>query len=187
MINYFKTASFAISIGFLGFISSCQNSDKYKIEIRQLDSLSSIIDTANTNFSKIDTSVLRKKIISINFNAEYFEKNNRDSISEETTKLLAEYGKMKFPFVEIIKEYAEVKNEVEECQEQLNHLIHDLKNETVKPENAANYIQIESIAAADCFRKLDYFAQMNKYYLVRFAYCNPKMEQLVQTLRDNKK
>jgi hypothetical protein len=185
MKHYSKKIFFITSI--FALLYACKNTGTYTAEIKNLDSLLMRIDTVYTHFQEIYTTTIRKQLININFNLDYFEKNNQDSISKQTTLDIKEYSTIKNPFLALLKEYPEALEMQEECREQINHLKHDLKVESIDKTKAKEYFQEELIAAQDCFIKLDYLTQLNTYYQQRFAEYNPKIEALVQAIRDKKK
>ncbi len=169
------------SILLIGLLfSACMNTDKYNEKVKQLDSLSLLIDSAEIKFSSIDTSKIKNYSIEISQNLRLFEKSNTNTITNETTILLAEYGRCLKCFEEINSEYSKLKNELTESKEQLENLIHDLKMDKVEETKAAGFIQEELIASSNSYQLIMAVENFYKVNLTKFEALNPKILVLIK-------
>lgn len=142
---------------------SCKHSDRYKWQIRQVDSLLLMLDTNSLIIKNCDTSKIRESKNNMLTEIHYFEKNNVNPIANETNEVLVACGNSIKPFDIILKEWTETIELMEESAEQLKNLKHDLLIGKMKEELARAYLQEELIIAQKAYFRVKELSSLINY------------------------
>jgi hypothetical protein len=183
---HFKTFAFILNVLIILLFSACNHSDKYTKEIKQLDSLSMMLDSAEMKIIKIDTLKINKYTIEIKTNLRDFEVNNKDSISNGNTILLSDYGRCYNPLIELNKAYSEQKHEIEESKEQIENLIHDLKINKVDEKKVTDYFMDERLAANKSIQMVIAMENVYQLYVKKYDEYNPKILDYIKKIKTKK-
>ncbi|MES2593622.1 MAG: hypothetical protein V4608_17185 [Bacteroidota bacterium] len=163
--------------------SACGHSDKYKVEIKQLDSIKVMVDSAQLKFAAIDTSKIHKYISEINNNLDFINDTNKDTLKTEQAFLLSEYRSSRKPFRVVIAKYATVIDELPKSKKQIENLIHDLKTDKVDEAKVAAYVQDEMIVAGSVVHAIDIMENLDKLYSEKYEANTPKVLELIESLK----
>ena len=172
-----------IGIVLVSLFSACSHSDKYAAEIKQLDSLSLLLDSAELKFRDIDTLKIYNYVKEIETNLDFIEKNNTDTIGRDFAFAISEYSLLTAPLKKINKEYAKMGEEMEESKEHISDLIHDLKINKLEEDKAALYFQDERIAANRVIRDVEIIEKITKLNLEKFEEHNPKVLKFMEEIK----
>lgn len=177
--------SFTFFIGFVATLmfSACTNADKYAAELKELDSLSLLLDSAVIEFEAIDTVKIQKSINELTVNLDFIEKNNRDTVSRETAFLLSDYSLLRTPLQKLYKAYVKNAKELKLSQEQVKNLIHDIKVNKVEESKIATYVLDERSAIHRVSQDVEIMTILYKDHLEKFEMNNPKVLEFIETIK----
>jgi len=180
----FKTNSFLLIAAFLLFFSACSNSDKYATEIRLLDSVLVKLDSAELKFNSVDISRIKQYALKLDSNLNYFNTQNKDTLTKETAILISEYRSAGKPFKVIISQYKSLETELPESKKQIENLLHDLKKNKADDAKALFYVQNEVIAARRIIHTIDNMENLVTLYSEKFELYGPEVNELVNALKE---
>jgi hypothetical protein len=181
-MNVFKLFVFFGSLAVLMF-SSCDPSKRYAVELKQLDSLSNSLDSAQVKFAAIDTIEIHKHINELNINLNFIENNNSDTVNRETAFVLSDYSALHETFKKINKEYIELMKKQKESKEQILNLIHDLKNGKVQEEKIPVYIKDEQTEADRVIQGVEVLSESTKTSVEKFEMNQPKVLAFIEKIK----
>lgn len=181
-MNVFKLFVFFGSLAVLMF-SSCDPSKRYAVELKQLDSLSNSLDSAQLKFTAIDTIEIHKHINELNTNLDFIENNNSDTVNRETAFVLSDYSMLRDTFKKINKEYVGLMKEQKESKEQVLNLIHDLKNGKVQEEKIPVYIKDEKTEADRVIQGVEILSESAKTSIEKFEMNHSKVLAFIEKIK----
>ncbi len=179
----FNTIFVTFGLALFITLSACSSSTKYTEDIKMLDSMSVLVGSATAKFKTLDTVQIHQRIEELKSNLSFIEKNNRDTIKRETAFLLSDYGLLRDPLIEINKRANELSEELEESQEQIENLVHDLKNGKVDETKANDFVQDERIAAQKAIENVEIITEITKQKMDVFEKCSPKIDELITKIK----
>jgi len=159
--------SFIVSICFL-LTTSCNKSDKYTKEIKQLDSIMIAIDSSFKILKQIDTSQAGKNLKEIKNNLKTIETNLKDTLNYENAMLLSEYRSCKKPFQIIVDKCDYYYNELNTAKKQVDNLKHDLSIEKIDASNVNSFMSNEFTYAGKTIESIHLLHTISKMYFEKF-------------------
>lgn len=177
-----KTYSFIGLIVLTIALFSCSNSEKYKAEIKQLDSMMVLLDSATLKINSIDTAKMAEQLIVIKQDLKTCNEYIKDTLSVDAAMMLSEYRSSAKPFDMILEKYTPHIEDLNKSKSQIKSLIHDLKIDKVDSEKIKQYIQDEIIAADKSIKDIDILENLAKIYSEKFETYKPQASEFISTL-----
>ncbi|MDQ3048044.1 MAG: hypothetical protein M3R27_10885 [Bacteroidota bacterium] len=126
------------------FIPSCTDPDKYKSQIRQVDSLSAITDRTLNKLMAIDSVELFNGIQSLNADLEFISEKKYDTLSREQALSLGSCSQALIALKKIQQKIPSLKSSLSISQKKLQELRTDLKANAIADEKVNGYVETES-------------------------------------------
>lgn len=160
--------------------SSCRK--KNAEEVKQADSLSLMIDSAEKNFFSVD-SVRIKNILDSNEHKEMLiKKYSPDSLDKQTTILLANYLRLLKTLEEFPSEKKNVLMQISLSRKQLADMKHDLQSNSMSKEDFAKYFPDEQRAVDQLCSYMSMTAYKTNLMISQYDYMKGKVDSFVSTL-----
>lgn len=180
-INY-KAGFYFLGILIL-LLSACSNSEKYNVEIKKLDSVKILLDSAAIKFACIDVGKINRYVSEINNNLDLVDALNKDTLKSEQAFLLSEYRSSRKPLKVIIAKYTTVADELPKSKKQIENLIHDFKIGKIDETEAKVYVQDEMIVAGSVIHATNIMENLDRMYSEKHTINTPKVLDFVNGLK----
>jgi hypothetical protein len=181
MKNY---TTFCLLVGLVAV--SCQRSE-FTSEIKTIDSLIAVLDSAEAIFADIDTTGFRNLGQTFTENMSYVEqhyKKNNDTIPRDVALLMANYRDIKKPAKGFLSNHSKIKGELEYSKQQLRDLKHDLENNLLERNFVDRMVNQEKEAIDKVKGDVSTIKMSEKYTNEKLSKVGPQVDSLILVLKN---
>lgn len=169
-----------VSAAGLCMVSCSDNSERYKKEIAELDSLVKELDKAEIQFKAIDSEKVALTYGGLDELMEQTTELIKDTLQKDEAILLSDFRSIKKPLREFKMRSSILKTEIVVTKDQLTHLSHDLKNGLLKEEDISKYVQSESDLAKTLIQSLNIISTIIPQQLAKYDSLKPLVLEFVK-------
>lgn len=178
-----KTALLSCLPVLVAFIlASCNRSNTYQKYSAELDSLNTVLHQSVSNLKKVDSLRCESAILKFKIYSEFLNDNLKDTVPLETAKQLKVFFDAGTSIVKFQSLRSAYLTNSELRSIQLQHLSNDLKQGSVNPEEAVDFINKEKQASFDLIDEMNTNAESLHSNLDLFLSSLPAVEETIRTI-----
>lgn len=173
------------STSYLLFFASCGNSHKYDKSVKELDSLKVVVQQSVSHFKEVDSLACYNVYNKQYTYAGFIKFNLKDTVSKseaENLNLFYHLGKTMVNYLAMRPQWLQ---QGQLSINQITHLSHDLKNGSVKDEEAVEYINTEKKEAEKIIEELNTNTDIIRRTMEQYLQALPTVEMVVKRINNN--
>lgn len=161
---------------------ACQS--KYKEEISQAKEMKERVEKAKDEFNKIDINKVAIAKDQYTYDISVFKhKYMPDTIDQAQANMISHYKYIKKGAKTVLGKYADIKNDLEISESQLEKLIFDMENESWSDEEVAKYLEQERLRSSEVAANVRNMKETHDNLLKIYDSLAPKVKPIVDSLK----
>lgn len=169
----------------LSLISSCGNSHQYDKTIKELDSLKVVVQQSVSHFKEVDSLACYEAYNKQSTYAGFIKFNLKDTVAKaeaENLQLFYHLGKTMVNYLAMRPQWLQ---QADLSINQITHLTYDLKNGSVKDEEAIGFINTEKKEAEKIIQELNDNTDIIRRTMEQYLQALPTVETVVKRINNN--
>lgn len=146
---------FILAASIIASVYACRNNSSYEKYSKQLDSLKIVLHQSVSNLKSVDSIRCEEAILKFKIYSDFLNKNLKDTVTVEEAKQL----KIFYASGETIQKFQALRGNYAASSElrkiQLQNLSNDLKNGSIEPGEAVEFINNEKLASEALIDEMD--------------------------------
>jgi len=158
-----------------------------KEQMAKADSLLGHLDNVTTKLESMDTVIVDKYYRTANEALKFIQDNYTDTMEKEAGFLLSDYQVTRKSLRRLRETYIEEVDMLEYSRKQLSDLKTDIKNNLLTEEHFNEYFNAESEAVSRLIESIENMSSWHQSTIKKFEERNPKVQKIVEELKQKQK
>lgn len=166
------------------FISSCHDAHKYDKSVKELDSLKVVVQQSVAHFKQVDSLACYDAYNKQNTYSTFISFNLKDTVARpvaEDLQIFYTIGKSMVNYLAMRPKWQE---EAQTSITQISNLAHDLKNGSVKDEEAIEYVSEEKKEAEKIIHELNENTEIIRRVMQQYTKTLPTAEEVTKRINN---